>query len=266
MLRMMRVLSIPARLEFRGLPFSSGPGGKRGSCARCWVVAAAVVAILLTVWIATGGLLHGSVEVPLLRCATAPEKGVLTVGCPQDTVISRVTFASYGNPAGGCGSGTFAPGSCHLLTSVSEVEAECVGLASCTLLAAPAATLSSGQKRAGSHAGFSIDPCPGRPRWLAVAIECGVGSDFNVDPKFAERTERFWPLAAEQVRASPHLAMLGWLSPYHKAGLLFALFVPHDGLLLGMFWPQGLCFSAVVHSLLVPSASSGQCLLSAVRC
>ena len=188
MIRMLRVLSIPAQLQFRGLP-----RGTRTIGSTC--VATVVACGLL--WLAYQWM-NGRDDAPLLTCATAPEADTLTVGCPVDTVISDVTFASYGNPAGKCGS--FAEGSCHLPTSVREVEQECLGRTQCTLTAAPLATASSKARRGGHHAGFTVDPCPGRPRWLAVAIECGVGADFNVDPKFVERTERFWPLAVEQVK------------------------------------------------------------------
>lgn len=91
-------------------------------------------------------------------CGTAQESKQTTLSCPSGT-ISKVLFASYGLPRGGCGA--FAEGACRSETSKSEVEAACLGKASCTLTA--------------DNATFG-DPCPGKDKRLYVEVECTSAS------------------------------------------------------------------------------------------
>ena len=52
------------------------------------------------------------------RCGLVNEGKELTVGCPQDTVVNEVIFASYGMPKGKCQSG-FSKG---IATARSRVQ------------------------------------------------------------------------------------------------------------------------------------------------
>lgn len=81
---------------------------------------------------------------------------MLTVACPTGQRIARVSFASYGLPAGSCG--TFQVNkSCNSANSASLVSTSCVGLANCSIAA--------------SNSIFG-DPCPGATKSLAVQVEC----------------------------------------------------------------------------------------------
>jgi hypothetical protein len=84
-------------------------------------------------------------------CGAAPEKHSLKLVCPQQTadgtagtavasVITAVTFASFGTPTGQCWGSEFngrnsfvANSACNAPLSVKAVEQACLGKTSCTL-------------------------------------------------------------------------------------------------------------------------------------
>ncbi|KAH9757093.1 Beta-galactosidase 16 [Citrus sinensis] len=78
------------------------------------------------------------------------------IRCPSGRKISKILFASYGNPNGNCEN--YAIGSCHSSNSRAIVEKACLGKRSCTV---PVWT----EK-------FYGDPCPGIPKALLVDAQC----------------------------------------------------------------------------------------------
>lgn len=102
---------------------------------------------------ATGGAGGGGTV-----CGTAAEGASVTLTCPEGQVIESVIFASYGTPAGECGS--FAIGDCHAESSDSMVASLCVGRTACTVAAAN---------------GTFGDPCRSTVKSLAVEVACVAG-------------------------------------------------------------------------------------------
>jgi hypothetical protein len=89
-------------------------------------------------------------------CAAVYENASATLACPSGLVIGAVDFASYGNPAGACGS--FTPdGSCDAASSTQVVSDACLGRESCVV---------SADNRA-----FG-DPCVGVYKRLGVQVSC----------------------------------------------------------------------------------------------
>ncbi len=84
-------------------------------------------------------------------CGTANENANVVLTAPTGAVFTAVTFASYGNPSGSCGS--FATGSCHSSTSLSIVQSYVVGQSTATIPA--------------TNAVFG-DPCAGTTKMLYV--------------------------------------------------------------------------------------------------
>lgn len=78
------------------------------------------------------------------------------VTCPNGKLISKVTFASYGQFKGDCFSGLEA-GWCHAANSLSVVTKMCVGKNSCIV---PATAEPFG------------DPCPSYYKGLAISVAC----------------------------------------------------------------------------------------------
>ncbi|XP_019051572.1 PREDICTED: beta-galactosidase 16 isoform X2 [Nelumbo nucifera] len=76
--------------------------------------------------------------------------------CPHGRTISKILFASFGNPSGDCKS--YAFGRCHSSNSRAVVEKACLGKRHCSL---PLST-----KR------FGGDPCSDTPKALLVDAEC----------------------------------------------------------------------------------------------
>ncbi|TYI21688.1 hypothetical protein ES332_A06G055300v1 [Gossypium tomentosum] len=76
--------------------------------------------------------------------------------CPPGRNISRILFASYGNPTGDCENN--AIGSCHSFTSLPTIEEACMGKRICTIPV--------WSKK------FGNDPCPGIPKTLLVDAQC----------------------------------------------------------------------------------------------
>jgi hypothetical protein len=88
-------------------------------------------------------------------CASVNENETATITCASGEVVRSVDFASYGTPAGACGS--FAGGACNAATSSSVVTTACLGKASCTVPA--------------TNAKFG-DPCSGTYKGLAIQVGC----------------------------------------------------------------------------------------------
>ncbi|GMH13104.1 hypothetical protein Nepgr_014945 [Nepenthes gracilis] len=79
------------------------------------------------------------------------------LSCPDNSHISTITFASFGNPFGSCGS--YSKGHCHYPNSSSVVEKICLSKDQCTVQL--------------SEENFPKGLCPGTVRRLAVEAVCG---------------------------------------------------------------------------------------------
>lgn len=88
-------------------------------------------------------------------CGTANENQALTLSCPAGETIASVTYASYGNGTGSCGS--FTTGACNATTSSTVLSSACVGKATCTVQA--------------DNVTFG-DPCAGILKTLHVQVAC----------------------------------------------------------------------------------------------
>ncbi len=103
----------------------------------------------------TGKLCEESTSI----CGNAPEGQEMFLQCPAGTVIKDITFASYGQPQGGCGQGeVLTVGSCHAPSSQTIVEANCLGKDTCLV---PVDWMSLGE-----------DPCPNQAKWFSASAEC----------------------------------------------------------------------------------------------
>ncbi|KAF8011596.1 hypothetical protein BT93_J2014 [Corymbia citriodora subsp. variegata] len=78
------------------------------------------------------------------------------LSCSPGQKISSIKFASFGTPAGVCGS--FHEGSCHALHSYDVFQRTCVGQNSCTVPVTPEI--------------FGGDPCPSVMKKLSVEAIC----------------------------------------------------------------------------------------------
>ena len=96
-------------------------------------------------------------------CGTVGEGGSLTLTAPSGTFYN-IDFASYGNPTGTCGS--YALGSCNASSSMSIVQAACVGLTTCTIAATN---------------GTFTDPCGGTLKNLRVQART-TGISLTINP------------------------------------------------------------------------------------
>lgn len=73
-----------------------------------------------------------------LESVTAYSDANPTAFCPGNKIVHSVTFASFGNPAGGSGGPTptslssNSVGSCHSTDSIAKVSRTCLGQSSCT--------------------------------------------------------------------------------------------------------------------------------------
>lgn len=65
------------------------------------------------------------------QCGAGAESTTVTFTCPAGTVISGVQFASFGTPAGSCGS--YTTGTCNAANSSAVVASLCVGKPSCAI-------------------------------------------------------------------------------------------------------------------------------------
>ena len=140
----------------------------------------------------------------------------LSLACSDaGSVVSAVSFASYGTPTGACGS--WALGACNAANSTAVVEAACLGRQSCVVW--PNTTTFG-------------DPCFGTPKQLAVQLACSAGGGTaacGTPPPPAPALHNFsasvvvdWATPAGSLRVEPsiqvvsqHLLMRG--SPIHDA-------------------------------------------------
>ncbi|KAI3499705.1 hypothetical protein L1887_35511 [Cichorium endivia] len=76
--------------------------------------------------------------------------------CPHNRIITRIIFASHGNPSGNCK--RYSTGKCHSPNAKHVVEKACLGKRQCSI----------------SHTieTFGGDPCPGTPKTLLVDALC----------------------------------------------------------------------------------------------
>ncbi|KAL0928743.1 hypothetical protein M5K25_000662 [Dendrobium thyrsiflorum] len=83
-------------------------------------------------------------------------RATLHLACPENSSISSIRFASYGNPSGACGS--YQQGICHHPSSALIIEKVCLNKTQCTV------PFLEGD--------FSKDFCPGITKSLAVEAAC----------------------------------------------------------------------------------------------
>jgi len=96
-----------------------------------------------------GGIVCGEVTV------NSTADSAIDLKCPPDSYISKIDFASFGNPTGSCGS--FELGSCNSQDTAAVVKTLCTGNSECNIAAS---TLIFG------------DPCPDVAKMLAVQVLC----------------------------------------------------------------------------------------------
>jgi hypothetical protein len=104
------------------------------------------------------------VDLSAITCGSAKETATLELRCAPGQAIKDVTFASFGTPAGSCGTHSLkiSP-ACHSPVSLEFVNAACIGKQSCNLKAA-----------IGAKAGrvTLTDPCPRKAKLLAASVAC----------------------------------------------------------------------------------------------
>ena len=92
-----------------------------------------------------------------------PEHGGLKLMCGEG-IISKVLFASYGNPKGVCG--YYRQGNCHASQTLNVTNKLCLNKTECLVP---------------TSADYWGDPCPGLEiKWLQVAVLCKVGSAYDI--------------------------------------------------------------------------------------
>jgi hypothetical protein len=90
-------------------------------------------------------------------CETAGEGAPLALACPEGSVITAVSFASYGTPGGACGA--FAPAQgCNAQGAATILSTACMGKSNCTVDA--------------NNETFG-DPCVGTVKRLSAQVSCG---------------------------------------------------------------------------------------------
>lgn len=96
-----------------------------------------------------------------LRNITDPVRaGHLT--CPDNKVVEKVEFVSFGNAEGACGA--FKVGTCDSPKAHEVVEKECLGKNDCTIKFDRGVLVDAGN-----------DLCPNIAKTLAVQVKCGHG-------------------------------------------------------------------------------------------
>ncbi|EEF39470.1 beta-galactosidase, putative [Ricinus communis] len=83
-------------------------------------------------------------------------KASVHLKCPKSSIISAIKFASFGSPAGACGS--YSEGECHDPKSISVVEKVCLNKNQCVVEV--------------TEENFSKGLCPGKMKKLAVEAVC----------------------------------------------------------------------------------------------
>jgi Galactose binding lectin domain len=102
----------------------------------------------------------GVPESSCVLCASANEGTSVSLSCPNGGTIQGIQFASYGTPSGSCPGG-FSASACDASSSLTTVQAACVGMPSCSVAA--------------TNAVFD-DPCVGVPKLLAITYTCSGGT------------------------------------------------------------------------------------------
>lgn len=92
-------------------------------------------------------------------CGEAVEGTTLALGCPAGSVITNITYASYGTPNGTCDGG-LGNSACHAGSSLDKVKQACMGKTTCGIDA--------------KNAVFG-DPCSGTGKKLVVQAVCTSG-------------------------------------------------------------------------------------------
>ncbi|KAK2659455.1 hypothetical protein Ddye_005988 [Dipteronia dyeriana] len=104
-------------------------------------------------WVAQNLRGDTKINMPGRRPGRRPK---VQLNCSQGKNISKILFASFGNPEGDCDS--YATGSCHLSTSRAIVEKACIGKKKCYI--------------PNSNRYFGVDPCPDIPKALLIDAQC----------------------------------------------------------------------------------------------
>ncbi|KAL6223244.1 hypothetical protein ACLB2K_006632 [Fragaria x ananassa] len=101
---------------------------------------------------------YPSVDLESWREGNGSNKSISTINlkCPENTHISTVKFASFGNPTGSCGS--YTKGDCHEPNSTSLVEKICLHQNNCAIEL--------------TEEKFSKGLCPSVTKKLAVEVVC----------------------------------------------------------------------------------------------
>ena len=99
----------------------------------------------------------GTCTAPPITCSGTSEGNAIFLICPDSLVIRAITYASYGNPIGSCGS--FANGACNATNSTTVIATACVGKNYCSVDA--------------TNSTFG-DPCNGTRKRLYVQATCGA--------------------------------------------------------------------------------------------
>lgn len=111
-------------------------------------------------WQRQGGLQCGkAAEDQSSLNPTLPNYGGLSITCGEGT-ITKVVFASFGNPEGSCGYQRY--GNCHSPDSLKIVEELCLNKTQCTI---PTGATN-----------WRNTSCPGIMKWLSVALLCHLTS------------------------------------------------------------------------------------------
>jgi len=90
-----------------------------------------------------------------VACGSTTEGSNTTLACPPGTVISQVTFASFGSPTGTCGK--YILGTCHAGSSKWVVESQCLLKQSCEIY---------------PNVHEFGDPCFATPKTFAAQVVC----------------------------------------------------------------------------------------------
>jgi hypothetical protein len=148
-------------------------------------------------------------------CATGEEERQLSVYCPgDDSVITAVRFANFGQPTGVCAAdGEYGSGQAHPFkenpncnapvedkpSAMDYFKDRCLGRSEC-----------------GSVVSSRVfgDPCPGKKKWLSVSVLCGKRADLdgNVDENDGSRGIIVEPPQPEYIEAVLSAAVTDYCS------------------------------------------------------
>jgi hypothetical protein len=138
--------------------------------------------------------MHAQLPAPptsAVKCGTAAEGTVLSLGgCPGNTPIEAVVFASYGLPKGSCASGFTVNKACAAVNATSIVAKLCVGKVSCKV--------SATVPEFGGN-----DPCLGVKKHLSAAIRCAGDPPAGVK---SSNVLEAWPCEEQMEKLRLHQA------------------------------------------------------------